>query len=284
MANQRKVAILGFGPTAVFVARAAFDAGCEVTIFGKDDKMGTPPGAFWLHWVPDTIQAPLEPEKIIIHSSGKEEWYTQRQWMHAAPKFVWGELSSSFPEAPVAEFGYSPAATLSTILPPYKMQYTTSMLDREAIQQIAPQFDATFQTFPEKAHFEYQPQLLPFVAAAAPVSMLGPVYNEDNMGNRVYYNGTPQMEDVLVREAILFGMHYLEFGKGCSIDYVHQPLRAERIDISKYQWVTLKDLHPHSIPMEHDMKTVHLVGRMAMWDRKFLSHDAYEFTRAVLDA
>jgi hypothetical protein len=248
-----KIAIVGFGPTAVFAAKAAWDMGCQVEIY-TDQQKPMPPGATWLHWLPEDVSGQFRPVQIYVVGQGTSDQYTKRQWGQVYP--------SSFPTKPVWEIGYDPTQLLDKLLPTEcNVNLTPYRMSDADVKDLAVGFDLVFQTFPTREHRENQPQLLPFVAAAR----LG---TEDPAKNYVVYNGAK--EGIVVREASLFGNHYVEFPKGMTEEEVkgHNTL-------SGYKVVTLKDLDPRTKPVQLHTGKVRLLGRWAQWDRKVLSHDAY---------
>ena len=257
--SKQTVAILGFGPTAVFAARAAHDAGCDVMIFSTTDVLRTPPGAFWLHWVPPIFQDEFERHKITITGTGNAEAYSQLQWG--------GIFASSFPSDTVVEEGYNPEIMRQLLPNEVRFKLMDKFLTEDEIDMVADSFDFTFQTFPCKQHFKEQPPLIPFVAAAQFSSMIG-------KRNEVWYNGTGM--GIIVREATLFGNHYLEFPKNYGITAVKQ---EHNMSLDGYHLIKLQDLSPLSTPVEHPNPKVTLVGRMAQWSRKVLSHDAYALVK-----
>lgn len=266
MANNR-VAIIGLGPTGAFAARAAYDLGWDVKIYATDMEYRTPPGAFWLHWIPDAVLNDYNAETINILGIGKAEEYVKRQWGKEFAK-----LPSSFPVKPVAEKGYDPAEVLPHLVPAEcEFMPVSHKLSDVDVRDIARAFDVVFQTFPTRESTEQQPALIPYIAAARFGWEPRP-----GTGNMVVYNGSGK--GVTVREAQLFGNHYLEFPKNMSLAEV-----GMEFDLTGYQHVVLRDLHPYTKPWQQDSKSkVQLIGRFAKWDRKCLSHDAYADVRRIL--
>lgn len=258
---MHKIAVLGFGPTAVFVAKAAWDMGCKVEIY-TDQQKPMPPGSTWLHWLPEDVSHQFTPIQIYVVGKGTSEQYTKRQWGQVCP--------SSFPTKPAWEVGYDPTKVLDKLLPvecnvnlqPYRMS------DAD-VKDLSMAFDLVFQTFPTRESREQQPQLLSFVAAAR-------FGTEDPTKNYVVYNGTK--DGIVVREASLFGHHYMEFPKGMTEAEI-----KEYNHLVGYHTVTLRDLDPRTKPWQSNDPKIKLVGRWAMWDRKFLAHDAYNYTVKLIE-
>lgn len=261
--SKIKVAVIGLGPSAAFAARAAHDMGCEVEIYTTGaNKM--PPGATWLHWLPEDVTNRFNPVQIYIVGKGTETEYVKRQWGTKG-------ASSSFPKEPVWEAGYNPSEVLDVLVPSQcnvnMIAYPMSDTD---VKDLSQNYDLVFQTFASQEAKEFQPLLVPFVAAAK-------IGTQNPEKNYVVYNGTK--EGIVVREAQLFGNLYLEFPKNMS----EQEVR-ELHDVTGFKLVTLKDLSPLSKPWQtpKDSK-VKMIGRWAQWDRKFLSHDAYNLAMKFIE-
>jgi hypothetical protein len=260
--DKRKVAIIGLGAAGAFAARAAYDMRCDVDIYVSGVTFTPPPGAFWMHWVPEDVTSQATPASIYIQGVGSATQYTKRQWGKPFP--------SSFPATPVWETGYNPAEVLPLLVPAVceeiHLPYPLSDAD---VLDISRKYDMVFQTFASKQSRAEQPPLRSFIAAAqfgiAPTDL-----------HWVMYNGTPK--GLVVREAQLFGNKFLEFPKDVGL----AEIEAQH-DLTGYQSVMLKDLDPTTKPWQSDPKSkVKFVGRMAMWDRKFLSHDSYKYVQTVL--
>jgi hypothetical protein len=256
---RRKVAVVGLGPTGAFTARAAYDLGCDVHVFVYGTPNSTPPGAFWLHWIPDDVVGDFSSKPIYIVGKGKPEAYTKLQWATHWHK----GLTSSFPKEPVTEYGYNPSEVLPALVPPevetHMLTYPFSDAD---VKDLTYAFDYVFQTFPRKVDTESQSEKLPFVAAAK-------FNSHDPEKNIVVYNGTG--DGLIVREASLFGHHFLEFPKGCSLEYIQ-----DHHDLTGYKTITLKDLAPDTQPVpESPAPRLFLIGRFARWSRTTLSHQCY---------
>ena len=99
----------------------------------------------------------------------------------------------------------------------------------------------------------------------------------DPSKNFVVYNGTH--EGLVVREAQLFGNHFLEFPKGLTQEH---DLEEWPIDLKGYKVVMLKDLDPRTKPWHQPKGNIRLIGRWAQWDRKILSHDAYGIVQKMI--
>ena len=251
--SNPKVAVIGLGASGAFAAKAAYDMKCEVEVYvTQAGKMS--PGATWLHWLPEDVTSQFTPTQIYVMGKGTSDQYTKRQWGKVYP--------SSFPVTPAWEVGYDPTQVLEVLVPAAcninMIPYPLSDAD---IRDLSVGFDLVFQTFPTRVSKEEQPPLRSFVAAAK----LG---QSDPEKNFVVYNGTKI--GIVVREAQLFGNHFLEFPKDMTAEEVW-----DQQDLDGYQVVTLKDLDPSTKPWQTVRSRIKLIGRWAQWDRKILSHDAY---------
>lgn len=266
--NNRSVAVVGLGPTGAFVARAAIDCGYKVTVYVFGQSHLTPPGAFWLHWLPEDMTETFEPVEIKIIGKGKASNYVDLQWGKEIGKHY--HTSSSFTEGMVIEEGYNPAQVLPKLVPDSVLiEYVAFPLSDIDVVGLTHSHQYVFQTFPRKVDVLTQPERIPYIAAAR-------FDCKDPNQNVVVYNGTGN--GIVVREAYLFGHHFLEFPKNMPLVEV-----LGNYDLSDYQHVVLKDLHPATTPIQADpLGRVYLMGRFAQWDRKCLSHDAYSRTVQIL--
>lgn len=266
MANG-EVAVVGLGATGSFVARAAYDCGYKVTVYVHGNPNATPPGAFWLHWIPDDVSGVFSSKPIRIIGKGWEEVYTRRQW----GKSWYKGLTSSFPREPVIEEGYNPAEVLPELVPDeVKIEIVPYPFSDRDVEDLARGFDFVFQTFPRKVDIEAQPERIPFVAAAK-------FATSDPDRNVVVYNGLDDDRNIVVREAMLFGNHFLEFPK-----HMLLPEVKKLYPLDGWHTVVLKDLAPNTLPVEQPGNKLFLMGRYAHWDRRCLSHDCYGRTVAIL--
>ena len=262
----KRIAIVGLGPTGAFAAKAAHDLKCDVEIFITGDLPATtPPGAFWLHWLPQDVSGSAKPVQVYITGEGSSDNYTKRQWGKVYP--------SSFPTQPVWETAYNPADVLDKLVPSScNMNFLQYPLSDTDIKDLSVAYDLVFQTFPTRESREYQPVLLPYVAAAK-------FGQEDPEKNYVFYNGkTIATGGPVVREAVLFGNHFLEFPKQWTEEEVRHGF-----DLTGYTVKILKDIDPITKPWPQPTSSkIRLLGRWATWDRKVLSHDAYSMAQKFI--
>jgi len=252
---NNKVAIIGLGPTGSFAAKAAYDQGCEVDIFATQTP-AVPPGAFWLHWIPQDVTKKFKPEEILITASGNARDYVMRQWQ--------GNYPSSFPENDMTEEGYNPADILPNLVPAEcTLNLISTPLSDEDVADLASGYGLVFQTFATKESKQQQPALVPYCAAAK--------FGTNHDTNIVWYNGTKR--GLFVRTARLFGNDFVEFPKRMELPEVTEIMK--RSGMTGYDVTVLKDIDPRTKPWQSPDTNIKLLGRFAEWDRSVLSHDAY---------
>lgn len=263
--SRRTVAVLGLGPSGAYAVRAALDAGSDVHVFAANRELELTPGAFWLHWVPPSLEFKASKYPILINCIGTEDVYRRKQWGPDLAKLT----DSSFKQGQFLEYGYNPLDIF-----PYLVKYgeftfhgLTSPLQQETIDWISEDYDLVFQTFPAEASKKGQPQLIPYIMAAISAA--------DERKNWVQYNGSDR--GLEVRTAALFGKKYLEFPKGMGLDAIR-----EEFNLGGYQIVTLKDISPAAGVWPSPLRNIHYIGRFAEWNRKRLSHEVYSIVYGIV--
>jgi hypothetical protein len=261
---NHEVAVVGLGASGAFVARAAYDAGYKVTVYVYGSTT-TPPGAFWLHWIPEEYDGQFQSKAIQIAGLGTAEQYTKLQWGE-----LWYKgLTSSFPKEHMVEWGYNPQEVIPQLVPSsVKIEMISYPFSDTDVADLLRAYQFVFQTFPRQADIATQPSRVSFLAAA----QLGVA---DPTQNLVVYNGKGQ--GIVVREAQLFGNRFLEFPKNVPLETV-----KKSYDLTGWQTVSLKDLAPNTHPISQPGKGLYLMGRYAQWDRNCLSHDCYSRTISIV--
>lgn len=262
----KDVAILGLGPTGVFAARAARDAGARVTIYALPSAfVHTPPGSFWLHWLPDELAQRYPKSPILISSIGTEDVYFAKQWGVPLTK----GRSSSFPVlGDEMTGGYDPKVFLPMLLPDDCDKIPLlKPLDTPSITSISQEHDLVFCTFALQEHLAIQPPLRAYAALV--------IGNTMSPGrNVVVYDGNPL--SMVVRTAVLFGYYYIEFPK------TKTQVELDALEVMKdlkptARMAVLRDLDLDTKPIEQDPRAkLQLIGRFAEWNRKRLSHETYQ--------
>ena len=259
-----KIAILGFGPAAAFAARAASDMGCQVvihcTLYGS-----YPPGAFWFHELPPSMfdEGSFKLHDIAIRGIGTPKEYSRRQWGNP-------EIPNSFPRSKeqTHDTGYSPKEVWDHIVPQdVEVLLSAYNFSDADVRDLASGYDLVLQSFPSKTHLSQQPVYLPYFMLHGDDEFGG------SKGNVVIYNGKDD-DSIVVREAILFGKHYMEFPKGREWEDIKR-----RMDVRNMDAVVLRDMQPSTIPVRQPVETkIRYIGRWACWDRTKLAHESYEDT------
>lgn len=267
---SKKIAIIGMGAAAIYAAKAARDSGVQVEIFSYGGSFRTPVGAFWLHDIPESLKDKFAPVNIWQTGKGTAEAYIKLQWGDRAR----GVKESSFPRKGAFTLGYNPDDVLPVLLPmDAEVQLLAGPLSDTDIADLAKlrEYDLILQTFPTKESKQEQPRLIPFVTAG----MHDP---EDGRKNFLLYNGTG--EGIVVREAHLFGNHYLEFPKFVTRAEIQ---RTCGDTLAGYILSDNLDMDPATKPWS---KTSHskikLIGRWAEWNQKRLTHEIYSIVCGML--
>jgi hypothetical protein len=246
---MKKVAILGFGPSALYAIAACNELGIFPRVM-TDKPMLSPAGAFYLHWVPDRYKEWITPYDIHFEYKGSEEIYIRKQWGQVAYpydiKTSWGKYTE--------EVGYKPEDLYNIVqaICTFDVQTGTNICLAE-LADLARRYDKVFCTIP--FHNDKFVQI-PVITFPARMNM-----------NRIEYIGTLLPE--FVRESSLFGTVYLEYPEG----YKPYVATGEKL-------VYINDISPLSIagPFDRTEEGVVFLGRNARYDRKELAHHAYERT------
>jgi len=268
--------ILGSGPTAAFCYRACRDAGLgrsEVFVWSQTGAPTQPSaGAFFIHDVPFSVRDRAIPYQISILTLGTEQVYTEKQWENPT--------ASSFPGQDHLVTGYDPEQVLPLLWEEAWHIRVQQMTDLD-ILNAAVQADIVFQTFPCEISKKF---MEPYVVWPQAMSIkklsrqsvldLGlDWYLARNSFNYLLYNGLEG--DGWVRCSRLFGSDLtLEFPAGRKV----VPVNAQ-----VYRYSLFPDLSPDTPVWDSPLSNnIILLGRSALWDRKFLTHHAYRKTMDAL--
>jgi hypothetical protein len=249
-----KVAILGAGPTAAFIARACLDCGIRPDVFAAK-RVHPIGGAFWIYEVPESI-APFVSDKqpIYISKIGTAEGYAQKMWGDPT-------LKTSFSSIEEVSWGYSPEEVLPLLWGDlsYEEEYLKS---DEQVALLARSYDLVFQTFPTKKSLDQQGTWRePFFIINHRV-WSGQI-------NEVTYDG--DLFSPYLRASYLFGWRSVELRERVELlNPYEKGVSGWKLHPGTPRWTTAP------------AKNVILLGRFAQWDRKLLSHQAYRTTRQNL--
>lgn len=253
-----RVLIVGTGPSAAFAVQACKDLGILPEVWGERPPHFTQAGAFFIHWLPESIQG--EPIPVLITSKGSAKNYALKQWG--------SEINTSFPEKTRVENWHS-SVCLADVWAGLKIvQRKVQDLD---LYEASQRYSWVFHSFPLTFH-SVKRKTLGFPA-------LFGTPNRQN-GVRVQYNGS-LLED-WVRLTDSFGRRTLEFPVGTSEEILSE---YEGGFQSKPKRVELRDLPPEMVPVEPSeflQPNLVPIGRWSCFDRKMLSHSTYGRVRGML--
>ncbi len=262
-----RIAILGMGPSAAYAYRACVDFGIasEVDVFGTLPKQ-LPAGAFWLHKVPLTIRMSTQ-HHVLVTSTGKASMYTYKMWGR--------EIPSSFPTHPFVTEAFNPSEVLPLLWEGVRPIDRGPLSDADIIM-LARDYDWVFQTFPSRMDKDVGPKLVPLPILVREVPAISDGF--------CLYNGEYNVK--WVRMTTIFGRQCIEFPASVIPSEVPPELAMRWSDyIGDGDWTmhVMADLPPETQPVKFSLApNVVLVGRFATWNRKVLSHEAYQQVMAVL--
>lgn len=276
MTVTRTVAILGTGPSAAYAYRACRDMGLEPAVYGKlSDR---PHGAFWLHWLPPQLQWRVPYFQVEYRAEGTADGYVLK---------IWGrpDISSSFPRERRIEKGWLPDPGLAALWEGAGV--TEVLLNEEDIQRLCGVYDLVIRTFPPRLP-ELLREQLHFCTLFYRRVTAGRYANIQRV-ERLTYNGLPGVP--WVRSARLAGELSYEFP-----GVVEQSQVAEHLGPGNWQRAVWPDLPPQEhtefwlqlhrwekeIWQPSQPSNLLTVGRYATWQRKGLSHQAYQTVLGAL--
>ena len=260
------VAILGAGPSAAYALTACRSYGIEAEIITNRAPSVMFPGPFWLRLNP--TGAPIPKQSMHIYSDGTSENYLRKQWGDIDLSTV----LTSFPTQARTELIYEPALVLTEMWKNSSVLMCSDISDAD-IKDIAKDNDVVFVTFPTSK----SRNALNKYAVKFPILS----YSKSNKPERIpdtnfcLYVGT--MESKFVRISYLFGRFHTEYP---SDHIINQDIIGD--GILCYAPDTRPDT-PEWDPTDVPAKNVYLIGRHAEWNRKVLSHDAYEKAKSIIE-
>ena len=260
------VAIVGGGPSAAFALMACTDLGIEPSIYSRG--ISIQPGAFWFHKLPETFSRDFKKETILVELVGRRQDYIDKQWKnYQLPE----DYASSFPLISHHVLGYSPAAVLTDLYlrrKQFKFHELTGNLDDDGLKFLSTLHDFVFHSFPtQTAQIENQDIIvnLPIIIEAEPNNSL-----------MVVYNGLK--DTTMVRISHLWGYKFTELPPVKKVE--GGPIQASDALLS-----FIKDLVPTDRLVDFFQLRDQIIpiGRLARFDRKALSHDAYDLVRGTIE-
>lgn len=260
------VAILGSGLAAAFAYRACLDCGVVPTIFSATDIGAIPAGAVWLHSLPESI--PGIPMRIANISIGTKQGYLIKQWGRKQGK----DWKTSFPGRTRLELGYEIKIYLPKIWEGAKECLIKQEINTDTLHEIKSEFDLVIQTFPRREDIELRQQYFVHIPIATAMVEKSPqkFFPKLETDAVVVYNGS--IQDSWVRKTYFPDRICAEYP--CHAQITNFTEVEGIFQISKYP-----DLHPETPKLAKTrIDNLLLVGRLATWNRKYLSDQAYHDT------
>ena len=264
MTPRADVLILGSGPSAAYAVLACEDAGMSCEVMSNRGPNVSQVGAFFLHWVPDRLEA--KPTKVQVWGVGTREGYLTKQW---GPEFR--GIPTSFPSEERMEKWY-PSSALSRVWE--QVSYHRGAVAGDAdLAKLGGQYGRVFHTFSsQRSGTSRRLQMFPTLSRQQREE-------RDYGSNLVIYNGDPA--EAHIRVTVAWGRLSVEFPRGTPQGEVRGYRRQFR---GEPDTVMLRDILPTTAPVSREERVADNViplGRFATWDRRALSHHAYQ---GVLDA
>ena len=270
-----KVAILGAGPSAAYVAKACEEFSAEYDIISSNSPTLFFPGSFWLRQNPWTNT--MAETRVYIYSTGSAIGYLRKQWKMIDPAWL---QDTSFPKTAYTELVWNPYEILKPFWKDKNIFLVKDLSDQD-IADIAqgPGYDLVFMTFATQRSKEI---MKPFVIKYPIVSYnLNEIVNDltefikiSDLSYCIYDGDT---EHWITRISQLFGYIYVEYSQ------YYIPKQELVGTAGKITWVPdMSPGTPEWDPQDVPADNVILVGRHAQWSRKILSHHAYEQTIKIL--
>ena len=271
-----KFAILGGGPSAAFAFQALLDAGFygeDIVVYGRPTL--PPPGAFWFHWIPDSIN--VLSEKMLIMGIGKAEIYSKKMWEEIVP--------TSFPVNSRYEVVFSPEEAMR------KMFIGAEFIDQGIMT------DDTIGEIMRHGHREvfctFPPQVIRNLEFYKAFSRSNPTWvaklpldGEERLPVCAYDGSTTFP---WVRTTVYQGVVSVEFPRLVIEEDLRNLKEIRQVDGAIHN---VPDIHPNCpeiaptmfrrIAGEEFGAHFHLLGRFSTYERKALSHDAYNYVTQIL--
>lgn len=257
-----KIAILGTGPSAAYVAMACDNSGILSDVISNRAPVNFFPGAFWPRLNPTKLE--VSAKEVYISNIGDVLGYLKKQWKMIDSDWL---KNTSFPKSSRTEIALNPYELFGQFWENKDVHLTIDITDLE-IRRLAGIYDHVFMTFAtEKSKKSRKEFLIRYPVISYPT---------DTMNAYCIYDG--QENSAFVRSSCLFGYIHNEYSK------FHVPSIEIAGEHGMINWVY--DLFPDTPtwdPYDAPAENVTLVGRAALWDREVLSHHAYAQTLEVLE-
>ena len=211
----KSVAIVGFGPSAMYSIIACNELGIYPTVYSYNFNIQ--PGAFWLKWLPESVAPEFNQFDVTIKSIGTREEYIRKQWGSDYPK----NYKSSFPDVEFIEKAYDPSDVMLRVFSEAifnTVVLTEIYLDSDLIT-LGSSHDFVFHTFPSYSN------LKAFKEDGVIIKVPTVSYDFETPKSMVVYNGltvTP-----VVRTSFLYGRKMLELSSTSNIPYIRESTEAK---------------------------------------------------------
>jgi len=250
-----RVAILGFGPSALFSILACNDFGISPTVMAYGFEAPPVVGCFFYHWTPTWIEEMVGASRISVMTYGNEKTYIKKQWGDTEG------ITSSFNKYTGAVIGYNPHAVNQVIMEIAHFEKVQIFKSGGFyLSDVCNKYDYVIQTFPTKESYYTRPPLV-----YIPVS----IQSSNEPSNFIVYSGIEG--DRWVRMSNLFGKRFTEY--------------PPNFIVPSGDVIVIKDMYPNVAEYqryENDLHNLHMVGRFAQWKRTMLSHEAYGRVQNIL--
>jgi hypothetical protein len=252
-----KVAIMGFGPSAIYAIMACNSADVIPDVIANGPTISAA-GAFYYHWLPNGARDAVgTTERIHYKYAGTAAEYVRKQWGDST-------LASSFGKYEDIVLGFSPAKVFDAVCKVHTFKpilHKGVKISDEVVLFSCINYDIVLCTFALKELREINRHIF----------MRRPVTIEDcsESDNIIEYNGL--VGDTWCRRSQLFGKLYTEYIKFTDIP-------------SGTTITTVPDLDPRipAISMPNLPDNLFFVGRHAQLDRTLLAHDAYARVQEIV--
>lgn len=277
-AETPKVCIVGAGATAAFIYQACKAARIRNPHIYTDKIQKPGVGAFYFHWLPEAIQ-PEKATKIGYVRLGDEAGYIEKQWPHLAKVWAHENWETSFPEETKSiKRGYDAHVVWDQMWDGARIDVVPGNIDDSDLKDYATVYDLVFHTFPTQKSMTRRKGQVRFLIRTFPVNKdfkVG-VGLKKLVGKRkhwIIYSGRP--EDEWVRMSYVFGVLAWEYSHIITLKDIEYKQRPNYIECT--------DLLPGTRPYRKRLASnIISLGRLAMWDRSYLSHRAYQDTLDIL--
>jgi len=271
--SEEKIAVLGLGFSGLYAAKAAKDAGCEVTVYSYCKNFNLL-SDFWLSWIPEDVAENILPVPIKLIPIGKESKYLKLKWGRVPTRAE--SFKSDFPNEEKTVMGYEPYRVYAAMYPE-KVEYRFEMFSSEEVNALTIIYDHVFQTLPSEDSYNAQNPLLPYI--------LGIIQDDKDVdfeNDKVWYNGS-DLGYVAIRSN-LWGNSYFKFPMNLPLSEIARVMpdnflnRMEFLNRIELNQFTRIYQPPASTP-----DNLHFIGKWAEWNPYRRFDQIYEIVKGILN-